>query len=93
MLSRLDRLSKEGLEGYLKTIVGVYVEKPDRITVIGEDKPRKVYYTISVDENDKAVLEKNRTTTVRSLTHIMNKATLANMGKSGSVNNEFGTAE
>ena len=91
-LSRGKRLGLRGLEKYMKGIVGAYVEKPGKVTVKAKDEPRRVYYTLSVHKDDLPKL-KPRLKTVDSLKYIMNKATRANYGKAGDVNNQFSSTE
>lgn len=89
MLKRSDRLDVPGLRKYLKQIVREHVEKPAKVNVTSTDSPRTIRYKVSVAKSDRANLTAVHMT-ARALSHIMNKATRANIGKDGNVDNQFG---
>ena len=89
MLEREDRLDVQGVTKYLVNIVKPFVEQPDKVEVTFDEFPRKVIFHLSVAEIDLSALESVQFV-YRALNHIMNKVTQANLGKSGSLDNEFG---
>jgi hypothetical protein len=92
MLKRANKLDLPGCKAYLKSIVREFVEKPGKIRVTSESGPFTIRYHVSVHRDDLAILEEHQRTYI-SLNHLMNKVTLANLDKGGSVDNEFGVTE
>ena len=89
MLKRPNRLDLPGLRKYLRQIVREQVEKPAKVKVTSTDSPHTIRYKVSVAKGDRANLTAVHMT-ARSLSHIMNRATRANIGKDGNVDNQFG---
>ena len=92
MLKRSNRLDRVGLEDYLKKIVKEHVEKPDKVRVKRTDGPHTIKFKVSVARGDRANLAAVQMT-ARSLSHIMNRATSANVGLNGTVDSHFGITE
>jgi predicted RNA-binding protein YlqC (UPF0109 family) len=92
MLKRSKRLDRVGLENYLKNIVREHVEKPGKVRVKSTDGPHTIKYKVSVASGDRANLTAVQMTT-RSLRHIMKRATLANVGKDGTIESHIGTTK
>lgn len=89
MLTRGNCLDAAGLKNYLKAIVQALVEKPAKVRVTADETDRNVLYHLSVHAGDLPEVE-NPEFFYRSLNHIMNKVTKANLGKSGSLDDQFG---
>lgn len=89
MLERENRLNVSGLGDFLESIVKEFVEEPERLVVTYDEFDRKVLFHLSVDKNDLPTLETPQFT-YRSLKHIMNRVTQANVGKPGDLDDEFG---
>ena len=92
MLKRSNTLNITQLKGYLKSIVREFVEKPGKVKVTSESFPNMVLYHVAVHIDDLPIIEQYQKTCV-SLDHIMNKATHANIGKNGRVDNQFGISQ
>jgi hypothetical protein len=90
MLQRGGRLTLAGLKTYLKRIVAEFVERKGKVLVTTEETDFRIIFTLSVAEEDLEKLTEFNFL-YRSLNHIMNKVTHANLGKGGSLNNQFGT--
>ena len=89
MLTRGNRLDVAGLRNYLKAIVKECVEKPGKVKVTTDETDRNVLYHVSVHKDDLPIVE-IPAFFHRSLNHIMNKVTKANIDKSGAVDDQFG---
>jgi hypothetical protein len=89
MLKRPNRLDVPGLRKYLRQIVREHVEKPAKVRITSKEAPHTIRYKVSVAKGDRAHLTAVHMT-ARSLSHIMNRATNANVGKDGNVDNQFG---
>lgn len=89
MLEREDRLDIQGVTQYLVNLVKPFVEQPDKVGATFDDFPHKVIFHLSVAEVDHPAMASVQFV-YRALNHIINKVTQANLGKSGSLDNEFG---
>jgi hypothetical protein len=89
MLTRGNLLDITGLKNYLKAIVKEFVEKPGKVRVTADVHERNVLYHLSVHADDLPTVE-NVQFFHRSLNHIMNKVTKANLGKGGALDDQFG---
>ena len=89
MLTRGNCLDVAGLKDYLKAMVKEVVEKPGKVRVTFDETDRTVLYHLSVHADDLTEV-KNPAFFYKSLNHIMNKVTKANLGKSGSLDDQFG---
>ena len=81
-------MDSAGLATYLESIVKGFVESREKVVVISREFDRKIVFDLSIAEIDLPVLE-NVQFTYRALNHIMNRVTQANLGKSGSLNDQF----
>ena len=88
MLNRGNRLDVAGLRDYLVSLVKEFVEAPDSVRVNSEEHELRVVYTLSVDEGDLPTMQDVQFL-YRSLNHIMNKVTRANVDKAGALNDQF----
>ena len=88
MLNRGNRLDVAGLRNYLVSLVRDFVEAPDSVRVNSEEHELRVVYTLSVDEGDLPTMQDVQFL-YRSLNHIMNKVTRANVDKAGALNDQF----
>ena len=88
MLNRANRLNASQLRDYLVDIVREFVEAQDRVRVTSDEHEFKIIYHISVDSGDLPTLE-NVKFLFRSLNHLMNKVTRANLDKAGTLDDQF----
>ena len=88
MLNRGNRLDVAALRDYLVSLVKEFVEAPDSVRVSSEEHELRVVYTLSVDEGDLPTMQDVQFL-YRSLNHIMNKVTRANVDKAGALNDQF----
>lgn len=88
MLNRGNRLDVTGLKDYLLSLVKEFVESPDRVRVNSEEHEFRIVYTLSVDQGDLPIMQDVQFL-YRSLNHIMNKVTRANVDKAGALNDQF----
>jgi hypothetical protein len=90
MLTRGNRLDLAGLRNYLKEIIKEFVEKPGKVRVTTPVvSERNVRYHVNVHVDDLPIVETLKSFHT-SLQHIMNKATKANIGKGGALDDQFG---
>ena len=88
MLNRGNRLDVGGLRDYLVSLVKEFVEAPDSVRVNSEEHEFRIIYTLSVEEGDLPTMQDVQFL-YRSLNHIMNKVTRANVDKAGALNDQF----
>jgi hypothetical protein len=89
MLARGNRLTVTELRKYLKSTIKEFVEKPNKVRVKTTVSQNSVIYHVDVHADDLPLVEKPKFL-YRSLNQIMNKATKANIGKGGALDDQFG---
>jgi hypothetical protein len=90
MLERENRLDVQGLADYLVSIIREFVEEQEKVVMTYDEFPRKVIFHLNVAANDLPSMEGVQFT-YRAFNHIVNKATQANLGIAGSLDDQFGT--
>ena len=92
MLEKEDRLNIQQIADYFETVVKVFTEQPEKVVVTFEEFPRQVIFHLSVGDKDLLTLKKFKET-YRSLNHILRKATFANIGRAGTLDDHFGVTQ